>query len=700
VTYLGRDHPFFEGKNPSHPKPWWHSNSKLAVNWAGFGRRATSGLSYEGAAALFNLGGYGPDRVGKFLVTASINDFANVYGHNNVNNVNEITTAILVRDTSAPVIYLDGHNPEMVECHSKNVEKESDCNTGKDGNCYVEPGAAGHDKLDTEALKQFLPVTITMKGVADNTIEKTQKSFWFKDLSNKLTKLQGNDKCKSTRTINYNAKDYAENAAPQVPRTVITVDTITPAVKLIGSSPIVFSSENCKSKAACEAADHHKGNLDNMDPGATCSDLCDTGVAWATNGGMSWGPRTFNARVLGNYVRTYSCSDKCGNTGEATRTFTVVDPEEPKITIQGTPNMTLEANRDLEYTDSGALCSDWVDGELSHAVEVSGEVVNMRIPGKYTIQYNCQDLSGNEAETVKRVVVVRDTTRPTMSLNGATVNYIEAGFPYIDAGASATDTLDGDITQYIWTDGDTVDDQRAFYAYHSCKSMQKATKKKLNNGEYYITTKTPQGKFIRQLVHCVFSQKSTYGYKIVQQKSTAAAYCPTIGMAPIKPNAYMRTVTSPSLYAKLGNEHTFACRDNGDNTVDVSDKTFGKGILSDQISDAEQGKYVIQFHVEDKAGNKQCNNRNLKCLKRTVIVKDTLPPVLSLSYKLKAAKQMKMAQGKNVAETDMSVHGHNNYMAEASSTSNGFIVGAIASAVAGVALLGVSMRKSSTTVPV
>merc|ERR1719272_409570 len=111
-------------------------------------------------------------------------------------------------------------------------------------------------------------------------------------------------------------------------------------------------------------------------------------------------------------------------------------------------------------------------------------------------------------------------------------------------------------------------------------------------------------------------------------------------------------------------------------------------------------KYVIQFHVEDKAGNKQCNNRTLKCLKRTVIVKDTLPPVLSLSYKLKAAKQMKMAQGKNVAETDMSVHGHNNYMAEASSTSNGFIVGAIASAVAGVALLGVSMRKSSTTVPV
>merc|ERR1719421_592064 len=115
------------------------------------------------------------------------------------------------------------------------------------------------------------------------------------------------------------------------------------------------------------------------------------------------------------------------------------------------PN-TFEATRDSEYTDTGATCQDFVDGELSHAVEVSGEVVNMRIPGTYQINYDCQDLSRN----------------PAITLLGAETNYVESGFPYVDAGATATDSLDGDITQYIWTDGNTVTTQNAFYNQRSC----------------------------------------------------------------------------------------------------------------------------------------------------------------------------------------------------------------------------------------
>ena len=40
---------------------------------------------------------------------------------------------------------------------------------------------------------------------------------------------------------------------------------------------------------------------------------------------------------------------------------------------------------------------------------------------------------------------------------GAQVVYLEAGFPYVDAGATASDTLDGVLTDDIWTNGDTVD---------------------------------------------------------------------------------------------------------------------------------------------------------------------------------------------------------------------------------------------------
>merc|ERR1711959_39570 len=141
---------------------------------------------------------------------------------------------------------------------------------------------------------------------------------------------------------------------------------------------------------------------------------------------------------MGEYVRTYDVTDAAGNNARRTRTFHVVDGDRPIIKLQGRNPETYWASRDLEYTDKGATCEDWVDGELSHAVEVSGEVVNYRIPGTYVITYNCQDLTGNTANPVDRTVIIRDKTRPYLSLNGAIVNFIEAGFPYVDAGATAT----------------------------------------------------------------------------------------------------------------------------------------------------------------------------------------------------------------------------------------------------------------------
>ena len=51
---------------------------------------------------------------------------------------------------------------------------------------------------------------------------------------------------------------------------------------------------------------------------------------------------------------------------------------------------TLEATRTRECTDAGATCEDHVDGILSHAVEVSGNIVNVRITGgKCVIHCDC-----------------------------------------------------------------------------------------------------------------------------------------------------------------------------------------------------------------------------------------------------------------------------------------------------------------------
>jgi len=50
-------------------------------------------------------------------------------------------------------------------------------------------------------------------------------------------------------------------------------------------------------------------------------------------------------------------------------------------------------------------------------------------------------------------------------------------------------------------------------------------------------------------------------------------------------------------------------------------------ITHDQIAHAEQGKYIIEYRVNDLGGNPQC-----KVGKRTVVVKDTLPPVIMLHW--------------------------------------------------------------------
>merc|ERR1719305_1853676 len=58
------------------------------------------------------------------------------------------------------------------------------------------------------------------------------------------------------------------------------------------------------------------------------------------------------------------------------------------------------------------------------------------------------------------------------------------------------------------------------------------------------------------------------------------------------------------------------------------------GVVTDQVQNAEQGEYKISYHVEDKAGRTQANSPI-----RTVIVKDPLPPVVSLSMQRDAKIQ-------------------------------------------------------------
>ena len=65
--------------------------------------------------------------------------------------------------------------------------------------------------------------------------------------------------------------------------------------------------------------------------------------------------------------------------------------------------------------------------------------------------YNVTDANGNVAVEVTRTVNVVDTTLPVITLTGEATVTIEVGSTYTDAGATATDNYDGDITSSIVT---------------------------------------------------------------------------------------------------------------------------------------------------------------------------------------------------------------------------------------------------------
>jgi hypothetical protein len=235
-----------------------------------------------------------------------------------------------------------------------------------------------------------------------------------------------------TYTVSYDASDSSKNAAVEKTRTVTVVDTTKPTIALYGAEHIVhYSQEAFK------------------EPGVKLSDTCDTGVLPVSK---SWN-KAFNERKLGDYIRTYTVKDASGNTASTTRIYSVVDNKVPKVTVTGSDTMTFEASNTALYSDKGATCADHVDGNLDKAVEVSGDSVNMKVPGTYTIKYDCQDLSGNQAPQMTRTVVVHDTTAPVLTLTGASTVSRESGFKYTDAGATATDNLNGDITAKIVVTG-------------------------------------------------------------------------------------------------------------------------------------------------------------------------------------------------------------------------------------------------------
>ncbi|WP_323787370.1 immunoglobulin-like domain-containing protein [Psychroserpens sp.] len=254
------------------------------------------------------------------------------------------------------------------------------------------------------------------------------------------------------------------------------------------------------------------------------------------------------------------------------------DIEAPVITLNGASTINLNVG-DI-YNEQGATATDNVDGNLTSSIIIGGDTVNTSAGGTYVVTYNVSDAAGNNATEVTRTVnVIPDTTAPVITLVGSASISLQLGDSYSDAGATASDNIDGDLTSSIVVGGDTVDTNTV--------------------GAYTIT----------------YNVSDAAGNNAAEVTRTVTVNPDTI--APV-----ITLIGASTVNLNVGdtyNEQGATATDNLDGDLTSSIVTTGT------VNTASAGTYFVNYNVSDSSGN--AANQ----VTRTVVVSaDTTPPVIVL----------------------------------------------------------------------
>jgi len=146
---------------------------------------------------------------------------------------------------------------------------------------------------------------------------------------------------------------------------------------------------------------------------------------------------------VGSTMVTWTATDAAGNSASATQSVTVQDTTPPAITAPA--GVTVEATGVLTTVAIGTATS-------TDAVDLSPSITN-NAPAQFPVgitmvTWTATDASGNWASDTQ-LVTVQDTTPPAIAILGDNPAIVLQGETYTDAGATALDTVDGDLTASI-----------------------------------------------------------------------------------------------------------------------------------------------------------------------------------------------------------------------------------------------------------
>jgi len=305
-----------------------------------------------------------------------------------------------------------------------------------------------------------------------------------------------------------------------------------------------------------------------------------------------------------------------------------------------------------------------------------GSVFSEDAVGTYYLHYACNDEAGNSI-TACRTFENIDVTRPWLNvinqsndISGDYVLEMRHSTDYVDEGAHCNDNLDGDISSGIVISGDYVD--------------------LATEGTYLVT------------YNCNDSagNEAQTNWRTVVVKDGGCPYCTA-------PSETEVTIEASFPYSDA---ESVTCTDTTDGAVAVSVgcSSDGSACFNDEVDVERIGTYVITYSATDTLGNGQGGNNNGGQLCHGNAEDNAADPK-PWQYRLKTVvvedSSFGLGPGGGITLTYKGtvLHAADAFMAESNSSVNGWVIGAVASAVSGVAILGyASTRKTNiaTSVPV
>ena len=523
--------------------------------------------------------------VGSYTVTYDVVDSSG-------NAAVQVVRTVDVVDTTIPVITLAGVNPQTIEVGSPYVELGATALDNYDGDITgsitinssaVNTSSVGsytvtYDVIDAngnpavqitrtvDVVDTTIPVS-TLVGVNPQTIEvgspyvelgATALDSYDGDITGSIVidTSAVNASLLGSYTVTYDVVDSSGNPAVQITRTVDVVDTTIPVITLVGVNPQTIEVGSAYGELGATASDNYDGDI-------TASIVIDASAV--------------NTSLLGSYTVTYDVTDANGNPAvQVTRTVDVVDTTIPVITLVGANPQTIEVGS--PYVELGATALDNYDGDITSSILIDASAVNTAAVGSYTVTYNVTDTAGNAAPQITRTVDVVDTTIPTITLVGADPQTIEVGSPYVELGATAWDSVDGDLTGSIVIDASAVNTSLL--------------------GSYTVT-------------YDVVDANGNPAVQVTRTVDVVDTTPPVISLVGANP----QTIQVGSPYVELG----ATALDNYDGDITASIVTDASAVNRSLV-----GSYTVTYNVTDTAGNAAPQ------ITRTVDVVDTTIPTITL----------------------------------------------------------------------